>query len=72
MTDSPPSGDFDRASRMEEGQELAVPAIERLLCRNGALLQCVTSWDKTVEWNRRRRAINRDAVLSDYPRQGAT
>jgi predicted protein tyrosine phosphatase len=45
---------------------------DKLLGRNGALLQRVIAWDETVEWNQRRRAINRDAVTRDYPRVRST
>jgi predicted protein tyrosine phosphatase len=46
---------------------LIISHADRLLDRGGRLLQVVTDWDAGLEWNQRRRSLNRQAVLSDIP-----
>lgn len=49
---------------------LVVQHADRLLGRNGALLELVLTWDRPRRWNQYRRLVNWAAVLSDYPGHG--
>jgi len=64
-----PGREAEALEQMLQLQPEAVPNLmvmrhaDRLLNRQGALLACVIEWDRERPWNRRRREINRAAVL---------